>query len=358
MDIYIYGAGQRGHALRERIERSDADINIKGFIDRNPDKEGVVSLETVDKKDNIVISLAKESVVYQVAEMLENRGYENLFYCDVLDSPVYSAEKFLYNDCLCVKNREFPVLKQAETHLSDKCNLNCVGCAHYSPIFDEIGAEYEQKIQDIKRFSELGIFIHRFYLLGGEPFLNPEIDRYIVGARQLLPETDLQIVTNGLLLLSVKEEVLQSVADNNVTLSITEYEPMHDAMAKIEKRLQEYKIKYFIRRYEKEKKFNKPLTINSEGDRPKLCISNGCINIWNGKIARCPAVMYIDKFNEVFETNLPNEGVYDLDDVPRGEALLRLLEEDIPLCRYCVENPIRWDRCGKEHRLEDFATRD
>ena len=67
---------------------------------------------------------------------------------------------------------------------------------------------------------------------------------------------------------------------------------------------------------------------------------------------------YIDKFNEVFHTNLPNEGVINISDAPRGEELLKFLKLEIPLCEYCVENPIPWGRCGEECKSEEFATED
>ena len=358
MEIYIYGAGQRGKMLYDRIKRSDAQICVKGFIDKYQKADNIVPIEVVGKEENIVISLANESLAYQVMEELEGKGYKKIFWCGLLDNPVYSPEEFLEKECLRMQKRSVPVLRQVEMHISDKCNLNCVGCAHYSPIFNEIGADYEQRMRDVKKFSELEVFVHRFYFLGGEPFLNPELGKYIVGVREILRETDLHIVTNGLLLLSVEDEVLETIADNNVTVSISEYEPTHKLTDKIEQRLQSFFIKYNIRRYDRKQVFNKPLSLTPDSVHPKLCISNGCVNIWNGKISRCPAVMYIDKFNEVFHTNLPNEGVINISDAPRGEELLKFLKLEIPLCEYCVENPIPWGRCGEECKLDEFATED
>lgn len=42
-----------------------------------------------------------------------------------------------------------------ELHISDKCNLNCRGCTHFSPLYNEIGAVFEEKIDDIKKIKRL-----------------------------------------------------------------------------------------------------------------------------------------------------------------------------------------------------------
>lgn len=49
-----------------------------------------------------------------------------------------------------------------------------------------------------------------------------------------------------------------------------------------------------------------------------MCISNGCVTIWDGKIARCLQLMYILYFNNYFNTSLPDEGVMKLEDCVSG----------------------------------------
>lgn len=68
--------------------------------------------------------------------------------------------------------------------------------------------------------------------------------------------------------------------------------------------------------------------------------------------------MYIEKFNEVFGTHLPSEGIYNLEECPEGEKLVKLLDRKVPLCAHCVLNEAEWAVCGKNPRLEDFAALD
>lgn len=65
--------------------------------------------------------------------------------------------------------------------------------------------------------------------------------------------------------------------------------------------------------------------------------------------------MYAFKFNEVFGTHLPTDGILTLDEAPEGAALLEWLKTPVPLCAHCVENPIPWSRCEGQPKIDDFA---
>jgi hypothetical protein len=81
------------------------------------------------------------------------------------------------------------------------------------------------------------------------------------------------------------------------------------------------------------------------------------VTIADGKIGRCPTLMYIEKFNEVFHQNLPLDGIYKLSEYEgKGDVLLSELEKEVPLCKHCINNEMTWAVCGKEIRFEDFAT--
>jgi hypothetical protein len=89
-----------------------------------------------------------------------------------------------------------------DVHLTDHCNLNCAGCNHFSPLCRE------------GRFADLGVFARDMgrmsalfadrspivHLLGGEPMLHPDVEKFLPIARAAFPKSVIQIVTNGLLL--------------------------------------------------------------------------------------------------------------------------------------------------------------
>ena len=67
--------------------------------------------------------------------------------------------------------------------------------------------------------------------------------------------------------------------------------------------------------------------------------------------------MYINRFNEAFQTALPNQGIYELDSLD-GREIIRLMKEAVPLCDYCIHNEISWGSCGNHPTLYDFAEED
>ena len=193
----------------------------------------------------------------------------------------------------------------------------------------------------------------QFFILGGEPFLNDEIITYVERVRNLYPKSFVSVVTNGLLIPKLPEQLLKYLGANNVCVSISEYKPTHLMIEQIVEILNNYNIIYNIRKFEERQRFNKPLAI--ERTTESYCISDGCINIGKGKVARCPSLMYIADLNEKFNLNFPTEGVIDLDSVLDGGELRKRLNERVPLCQYCIKNEIEWQPCGKKVQLEHFV---
>lgn len=89
--------------------------------------------------------------------------------------------------------------------------------------------------------------------------------------------------------------------------------------------MKKYRVSYIIRPYDSKQKFNIPLSLSDKSKYPPKCISNGCVNVWNGKIARCPTLMYVEKFNEVFHTDLPTEGIMQMRDCPGWSKTVRAI---------------------------------
>lgn len=355
--MYFYGAGKKGELAYKMLSRyAEADL-LEGFMESDPKQEykdgyKIASLPDVDKTAEIVITIANTLVVCEIYDKLMNAGYRNVYY--YLDRYI-DGKNFLEGSCISCMNWGDSCLAQAEIHVCDFCNLNCRGCTHYSPIFEHEYPDTEKRIQDIRDLSKKFSHIIYFYLLGGEPFLNPDIITYIKKTRELLPNSILTIVSNGLLIPKLPRDVFEALVECDYVVSISEYEPTHRIIKQIEKTLHQYGVQYNIRSYDKKQKFNKPLSISADSERKKLCISNGCVNIYNGKIARCPSIMYVNELNNRFGISLPNEGIYPLDNTYSAEELKELLKKEVALCAHCVENAIEWKSCGKTAELSDFV---
>ena len=94
-----------------------------------------------------------------------------------------------------------PFIRYIECDLTNKCNLLCKGCSHFSPLTTKNNVfvfDLNQFEQDIKRLSELFFFFF-LQLMGGEPLLLPNITDYIDICKKYLPYTTILILTNGTL---------------------------------------------------------------------------------------------------------------------------------------------------------------
>lgn len=92
-----------------------------------------------------------------------------------------------------------PVLPFLETMVTQACNLSCDGCSNYSDLPHKGFVPWPEGRRDISRWLER-IDIPDFGILGGEPLMHPQIEDWILGVRELMPDAQIRFTTNGLML--------------------------------------------------------------------------------------------------------------------------------------------------------------
>lgn len=352
--IYIYGAGMRGRELLTLIKACyDRTISVEGFIDRAAtgllEGHHIHKLsELHDKLARIVISVGDFQAAREINHMLQLAGFHDVWWYFARHYRNVYEDLFL-EQCVSCQGWGEDTLLHVEIHAMDGCNLNCVGCTHFSPIFQKTVPDTQSRLDDVRALQKKISSIVDFHILGGEPFLNPDLCSYFQ-IKEIYPHARLRVVTNGLLLLKTPEKVLEKLCDENICVTISKYKPTSACMDKIQQILDKYNLIYMIR--ENKNNFNIPLS--SEKGR-KYCISNDCINIWNGKLAKCPTLMYITEFNKYFNTSFPEEGIISLAEAPSGKELVDFLGKDVPLCSYCGHHEIEWAVCGKHITFDKFV---
>lgn len=351
VNIYIYGAGQTGDKLEKFINKYYENILIAGFIDKY--KEGeirgipILKLNEVDKEDNIVIPIESIHTVWEIVEELHENGFSNIW--RYLGREVVNSD-FLESNCKYLEKGYLPHL---EMHIMDACNLNCRGCAHYAPIYQKVIPDYNSRMNDVKRVRDIFSYIECFYILGGEPFLNTQIGDYAIDISKIFPDSHKGIITNGLLIPQVDASVLDKIKNSGFVIYISDYEPTHCIIEKIKDRLNDFSIEYIIQ--ESKAKFNLPLSLSENSKYEKCCIAPACVNIYEGKIARCPELMFIPAFNAYYKTNLPEEGIISLYESIDGWELMKKMRKEVPLCDHCIKYEIDWSLCGKKPSISDFS---
>ena len=303
-----------------------------------------------------VINIQGENPYY--FRLLKELGIENIY---VIPHTLYQKlelSESIDDDAILYPYKEvLPELMQLEFHLADHCNLNCKGCSHFSNLVPQpVFPDKEQFVRDLQQLTGYFSQIHDFYLLGGEPLLNPEIGVYINTVRKAFPYTNLIIVTNGLLLLSLKEEVIQMIKENRVHISISDYTCLD--RDKIISFIQAHALSADLR--EGKECFSKYLNPQGNSDKEQVfanCIRRNCTFLAKGKMAACCQPFVVHYFNDYFHENLPEEEGIDLYEPGlTGWEIQKRLITPMESCRYCsADVPFDWAMSKAPYSKDDWC---
>lgn len=131
--------------------------------------------------------------------------------------------------------------------INNLCNLTCNHCSglfryDFTGVFDwKTHEEKYKKWSEIVDFPALDIF-------GGEPYLNPDLDSWVMNIRKLWPDSQMRIFTNGTRLYSERDiELTRKFIRNNVELRVSchdqnEWERTKAAVSNILKPWEDLKI--------------------------------------------------------------------------------------------------------------------
>ncbi|QDV62557.1 radical SAM protein [Crateriforma conspicua] len=201
---------------------------------------------------------------------------------------------------------ELPAL---EYHVAHGCNLSCQQCSHYSnfhvagklPTIEDADSEYAKWSHRLKP--------RRFALLGGEPLLNPNALQHIQLARQHWADSQLMLVTNGLVLHRFPE--LPSVLiETDCRLEVSQHGTHEEYLTRFRevKRLvwrwrEEYpgiriKIRQshlgWMRQYNVENGRPVPFQSNPKAAY-RACMQKTCTQLFRSMLFKCPALAFFSQ---------------------------------------------------------------
>ena len=196
-----------------------------------------------------------------------------------------------------------------ETMITQVCNLSCQGCTNYSDLKHSGYVSWEQGRTWLEPWTEL-LDIPDFGIMGGEPLINPEVIQWIVGVRELLPNTQIRFTTNGLLLHKYPDllKVLQDIGNCVFKISVhLEDETLEDSIQNIFAQYSWQEVtEYGIRRWKTDRELrfqiNRPAqflkTFHGEysdmkphqsnpADAFDLCVQKTCPLLHKDRIYKC-----------------------------------------------------------------------
>lgn len=376
MRCIVWGTGKFGRGIKNLLEENG--IEIIAYGDNNPRFLGncimgipIYPLDIIkdlfenDKIDCILIATMQEKDSLEIIQQLYNCGITKikrlpqwLLYEEV------SVQESFFTQMQDISELK-PYLNYLTVHLYEQCNLNCKGCSHLTNIIidDDLYPEIDRFGNDLRQLKKFFCGVERIDLLGGEPLLNNNLANYIEVTREVFEDADIHVVSNGLLVCNITEQLLQVLRQENVILDITSYPPTMQKKANIVRFLTRNSISFVFS--EEIEYFRKSLTVEDHGMEHATnlfhnCIARNCHMLKNGSLYQCAGECVVEKFNIKFDTHI-NEDSEDFIDLYKfggmGWDINRQFTTPCNLCRWCSDRNVffKWEQgMSGEAKKEDW----
>ena len=351
--VIIFGASAQGSQLKKQLEKTN-EYTVCYFCDNNPKKwqESLNGVKIISIEDVRALSVEGFNGIVIIAVRNQWQVVEQIQEIDEIQLPVYGvAWKYVIRNEDLDKALYFidirkPYLRYFEYHVSDHCNLKCRGCGHYSNFATPRFGDLKKYTRDLKRLKELFWGIRTIRLMGGEPLLNKELPDFMSCTRDIFPDADIMVVTNGLLIPGIEEDILKIMNRYCIRFDISLYPPTEKIKERIELRCIENEVDYH---------FSNPIhefydCINYNGDSDKntayeKCESKGCHFLEDGKMAVCclPIVYKRQEKKLSWKMHIGEKDIVDLyDHNLDGYKLNEILSRPMDMCRYCSDGAMRY----------------
>lgn len=245
--IILYGAGIVGGICQTLFER--VDLEIPFVIDRDINKQGttwrgipIISYEEAKTKINgqKIVVMAGHTAYGDISDFLNAHGLEEFQdFCNV----GHFMSEWLWTA------KQMNCVFHVDMTITTKCTLNCRHCNLFIPYHKEhVNFSFEEMKRNIDLFFERIDFVTYFGLIGGETFLNPDLERCIVylGENYRSQIGRITVVTNGTV--TPAESLLKVIKKYGMYLSISDYTktvPYEKKMEQLIGKAQEYDIDYY-----------------------------------------------------------------------------------------------------------------
>lgn len=251
-----------------------------------------------------------------------------------------------------INNVAYPVV--------DHCNLNCRGCCRFcNGAQEKHFADIKVFERDMRRFKELVEHVEMFRLFGGEPLLHPDLDKFVYITREIYPDGEIDIVTNGLLLDKMPEKLIEAIKSCCVQLDISVYEPTRKKLPQIMEVLNKYELGHNLNYVDKFwKRFN--MAGDSEAASTwRECSWKKCNGLREGKFMMCPMPVVIKEFNKMFgyDYNFDGDVIDIYDKSLTYEDINNFINRPHGYCAYCGQPEfVEWRHGGKPE-ISDYAVK-
>lgn len=348
MKTIIFGACENGI----RVKRNIAE-NITAYCDNNRNKQGLIldGLPIISVEEVIRLSLKEKIRVICASigglEILANQLRINHSKIELFGVSL----RFLREKTEFIRDFSeeiFPIcydkprLDYFEYHVAWQCNLRCKGCGHKSNIYhgNRMG-DYDKYKKDICRLKELFWGVKRIRLMGGEPLLNDKLSDFILETRKIFPDSDIRIVTNGLLIPDIKGDLYETMRKTGAEFDISQYPPTKEKKEEIEIKCINERVgasfspvvESFFSNVDVEG--NQDVIKSYNKCKNSMYGSSGCHFLLDGCISMCGVPILHRENGDDYALDTKEDIIDIYDSKITGDRILELFSQPIISCKYC-----------------------
>lgn len=308
-------------------------------------------------------------VMPSLEEDVNNRMYRFLRANSVLNGDILYAQEAIFHRKLWSRERlicqyiDRDELDTIEIHVADHCNLNCKNCSMFCGLVKK--PKYSNFMQtkiSLIKLKKMFKHVKRIRVIGGEPLLNKELEQYLYMIRDIYPYSNIRVITNGILVTKMKDDLITAFKTTSAKLIVTSYLPLIKKMDIINNFLRKSKIDYeiseiitdFQKIYDYTGKQDKELSFNA-------CHWKGaCATLYENQIAPCFVPFVIKNLADNFGLSISATGTINLDEEGINKAKIRqLFNTPFDMCKYCAPRGITacWEMCDEHsaHNIMDWS---
>ncbi len=197
----------------------------------------LVNINDFDKQGDVIVTTDEFRKDYQV--YLDEHKIKHTWYKNIASIWPYEYLNKVH-------------IFQSDVLVTERCNLNCSHCNMFIPHFEmPKHRELNTMIKDIDSYFNIVDYVSVFHLVGGEPFLHPQIQDVIqhILSNYIHKIDKFIITTNGSI--APKPSTIELLKSSNVILSVSNYsDKLQKLKTKVEKVIDIYKtngIKHYVR---------------------------------------------------------------------------------------------------------------
>ena len=239
----------------------------------------------------------------------------------------------------------FPVV---EFYITNVCNLSCRGCNRFNDqkfkghqYWDDYAEEYEAWS---KRLN-----IPRITIIGGEPTLNPDLEKWAINLRRLWPDAVIMIQTNGTYW---KPEWVDLWTYHKVGFGLSLHDPETAEKLKKQWLHQAGVFEAYVFHQATVVKQDTSWTLHQSNPARAFaaCDMKHDHTMYNGKLYKCPAMSNLPDFDQQFKLDIDDRQrklLYSFTPLSADcseqdlQQFVATKDSHIPQCEFCPEN-MRW----------------